>query len=62
MKLDVVNSKQKIMWLSTIKNNNKFSMKLSKYIGWKRLSEKNLRSKILKRYYNINKDFVYYSR
>ena len=62
MKLNVVNSKQKIMWLFTIKNNNKFSMKLSKYIGWKRLSEKNSRSKILKRYYNINKGFVYYSR
>jgi spore coat polysaccharide biosynthesis predicted glycosyltransferase SpsG len=62
MKLDVVNSKQKIMWLSTIKNNNKFSMKLSKYIGWKRLSEKNSRSKILKKYYNINKGYVYYSR
>ena len=62
MKLNVVNNKQKIMWLSTIKNNNKFSMKLSKYIGWKRLSEKNLRSKILKRHYNINKGFVYYSR
>ena len=62
MKLDVVNSKKKIMWLSTIKNNNKFSMKLSKYIGWKRLSEKNSCSKILKKYYNINKGFVYYSR
>ena len=57
-----MNNKQKIMWLSTIKNNNKFSIKLSKYIGWKRLSEKNLRSKILKRHYNINKGFVYYSR
>ena len=62
MKLNVVNSKQKIMWLSAIKNNNKFSMKLSKYIGWKRLSEKNSRSKILKKYYSINKGFVYYSR
>ena len=62
MKLNVVNSKQKIMWLSAIKNNNKFSMKLSKYIGWKRLSEKNSRSKILKKYYNINKGFVYYGR
>ena len=50
------------MWLSTIKNNNKFSMKLSKYIGWKRLNEKNSCSKILKKYYNINKGFVYYSR
>jgi hypothetical protein len=40
MKLDVVNIKQKIMWLSAIKNNNKFSMKLSKYIGWKGLREK----------------------
>ena len=62
MKLDVVNSKQKIMWLSTIKNNNKFSMKFSKYIGWKRLSKKNSRSKILKEYCNINKGFVYYGR
>ena len=62
MKLDVVNIKQKIMWLSAIKNNNKFSMKLSKYIGWKRLSEKNSCSKILKRYYNFNKGLVYYSR
>ena len=62
MKLNVVNSKQKIMWLSMTKNNNKFSMKLSKYIGWKRLSEKNSRSKILKKYYNITKGFVYYSR
>ena len=62
LKLNVMNSKQKIMWLSMIKNNNKFSMKLSKYIGWKRLSKKNLRSKILKKYYNINKGFVYYSR
>ena len=50
------------MWLFTIKNNNKFCMKLIKYIGWKRLSEKNSRSKILKKYYNINKGFVYYSR
>ena len=40
MKLNVVNSKQKIMWLSKIKNNNKFSMKLSKYIGWKKLMKK----------------------
>ena len=62
MKLDVVNSKQKIMWLSTIKNNNKFSMKLSKYISWKRLSEKNPLSKILNKYYDTNKGFVYYSR
>ena len=62
MKLNVVNSKQKIMWLSTIKNNNKFSMKLSKYIGWKRLSEKNSCTKIIKKYNNINKGFVYYSR
>ena len=50
------------MWLSTIKNNNKFSMKLSKYIGWKRLSEKNSCTKIIKKYYSINKGFVYYSR
>ena len=35
-----MNSKQKIMWLSTIKNNNKFNMKLSKYIGWKKLNIK----------------------
>ena len=62
MKLDVVNIKQKIMWLSAIKNNNKFSMKLSKYIGWKKLSEKNSHSKILKKYYNINKGFAYYAR
>ena len=62
MKLKVMNSKQKIMWLFTIKNNNKFCMKLSKYIGWKRLSEKNSRSKTLKKYYNINKGFVYYGR
>ena len=62
MKLNVVSSKKKIKWVSTIRNYNKFSMKLSKYIGWKRLSEKNLRSKILKRHYNINKGFVYYSR
>ena len=39
MKLDVVNSKQKIMWLGAIKNNNKFSMGLSKYIGWTRLNK-----------------------
>jgi len=57
-----MNSKQKIMWLSTIKNNNKFNMKLSKYISWKNLSEKYLRSKILKKYYNISKGFIYYSR
>ncbi len=62
IKLNVMNSKQKLMWLSKIKNNNKFNMKLSKYIGWKRLSEKNSRSKILKKYYNINKGYVYYSR
>jgi hypothetical protein len=62
MKLNVVNSKQKIMWLSTIKNNNKFCMTLIKYIGWKRLSKKNSRSKRLKKYYNINKGFVYYGR
>ncbi len=62
IKLNVMNSKQKFMWLSKIKNNNKFNMKLSKYIGWKRLSEKNSRSKILKKYYNISKGFVYYSR
>ncbi len=62
IKLNVMNSKQKFMWLSKIKNNNKFNMKLSKYIGWKRLSEKNSRSKILKKYYNINKGYVYYSR
>ena len=62
MKLNVVNSKKKIKWISTIKNYNKFSMKLSKYIGWKRLSEKNSRSKTLKKYYNINKGFVYYGR
>ena len=57
-----MNSKQKIMWLSTIKNNNKFNMKLSKYIGWKNLIKKYLRSKILKKYYNINKGFIYYNR
>ena len=62
MKLNIVNSKQKIVWLSTIKNNNKFSMKLSKYIGWKRLNEKNSCSKILKKYYNVNRGLVYYSR
>jgi hypothetical protein len=62
IKLNVENIKQKIMWLSTVKNNNKFSMKLSKYIGWKKLSKKNSRSKILKKYYTINKGFVYYSR
>ena len=62
MKLNVANSKQKIMWLFTIKNNNKFSMKLSKYISWKRLSEKNPLSKILNKYYDTNKGFVYYSR
>ena len=62
IKLNVMNSKQKFMWLSKIKNNNKFNMKLSKYIGWKRLCEKNSRSKILKKYYNINKGYVYYSR
>ena len=62
MKLNVVNSKKKIKWIATIRNYNKFSMKLSKYIGWKRLCEKNSRSKILKKYYNINKGYVYYSR
>jgi len=62
MKLNVANSKQKIMWLFTMKNNDKFSMKLSKYISWKRLSKKNLLSKILKKYYDTNKGFVYYSR
>jgi len=62
IKLNVMNSKQKFMWLSKIKNNNKFNMKLSKYIAWKKLSEKHLRSKILKKYYNINKGFIYYSR
>ncbi len=31
-------------------------------IDWKRLNEKNSRSKILKKYYNINKGYVYYSR
>ena len=55
MKLNVVNSKQKIIWLATVKNNNKFIMKLNKYIGFKRLSEKNSCTKILKKYYNINK-------
>jgi len=53
MKLNVVNSKQKIIWLATVKNNNKFIMKLNKYIGFKRLSEKNSCTKILKKYYNI---------
>ena len=62
IKLNVMNSKQKFMWLSKIKNNNKFNMKLSKYIGWKKLSEKYLRSKMLKKYYDINKGYVYYSR
>ncbi len=62
MKLNVVSSKKKIKWVSTIRNYNKFSMKLSKYIAWKKLSEKHLRSKILKKYYNINKGFIYYSR
>jgi hypothetical protein len=62
MKLNVANKKQKIMWLSIIKNNNKFSMKLSKYLGWKKLSEKNSCSKILKKHYNINKGYVYYGR
>ena len=60
MKLNVVNSKKKIKWVSTIRNYNKFSMKLSKYIGWKRLSEKNSCTKIIKKYYNINKGLVYY--
>ena len=50
------------MWLFTIKNNNKFCMKLIKYIGWKKVSEKNYRYKTLKKYYSINKGFVYYGR
>ena len=62
MKLNVANSEQKIMWLFTMKNNDKFGMKLSKYVSWKRLSKKNLLSKILKKYYDTNKGFVYYSR
>ncbi len=62
MKLNVASSKKKIKWVSTIRNYNKFSMKLSKYIGWKRLSEKNSCTKIIKKYNNINKAFVYYSR
>jgi hypothetical protein len=50
------------MWPSTIKNNNKFSIKISKYVGWKKLGETKSRCKILKKYHNINKGFVYYSR
>ena len=59
MKLNVVNSKKKIKWIATIRNYNKFSMKLSKYIGWKRLSEKNSCTKIIKKYYNINKGLYF---
>ena len=34
-------------------------MKLSKYIGWERLSEKNSCTKIIKKYYNINKGLYF---
>ena len=47
------------MWLFTIKNNNKFCMKLIKYIGWKKVSEKNYRSKTLKKYYSNTISHIY---
>ena len=52
-----------IMWLSFIKKNNKLSIYLSKYLGWKKMSLNSVFVKKLKLKFKIkNNNFIFYER
>ncbi len=55
--------KKNIKWLSFIKNSNKLSIKLSKYIGWNIVKSKDHSISKLKTLLNIKKNnFIFYKR
>ena len=58
------NKKNKnIKWIAFIKKNNYFSLKLSKYIGWKNLNKKYSIIKFLSKKYKIkSENFIFQER
>lgn len=55
--------KNNVNWISFVKNNNILSLKMSKYIGWKKMNNSDLIVKMLKKKYNLkNKKFTYFYR
>ncbi len=55
--------KKNIKWLSFIKNSNKLSIKLSKYIGWNIVKGKDNSIDKLRSLLNIkNNNFIFYKR
>ena len=59
-----INKKNKnIKWIAFIKKNNYFSLKLSKYIGWKDLNKKYSIIKFLSKKYKIkSENFIFQER
>ena len=57
------NKNKKVKWISFIKKTNHLSIKLSKYIGWRNMDQKNKIINILTRNFKINRNkFIFQER
>ena len=55
--------RKKVRWLSYIKKNNKLSISLSKYLGWKQIDYKAIKKNNINYFKKINYNkFIFYER